>query len=298
MGFSRQEYWSESPCLPPGDPPDPGIKLKSLVSPTLAGRFFYCWAAREGPSPPLKAAKLKRANLGLIPGRAEFSMLTWLLHCRKTSNRQPEITKNEKSFCLSRHPDSVIISPLPSASLHTYLPKGHRQGLCQWLWRNSAQLQLLTHRLTQTAIPPILSLVPHSPQPCWLGQPCRGDKLILKDGCSALAAGPFSHNYPTWDSAHDIIRNGFGRKDQTVGKASRGRIHLLKTPTENVIKCFCLLNLSSLKLVQGQFSCLVLREETEWERQSQGAGWCKRLESRLKKSPKLTESHTQKVIWN
>ena len=26
MGFSRQEYWSGLPCLPPGDLPDPGIK--------------------------------------------------------------------------------------------------------------------------------------------------------------------------------------------------------------------------------------------------------------------------------
>ena len=26
MGFSRQEYWSELPCPPPGDIPNPGIK--------------------------------------------------------------------------------------------------------------------------------------------------------------------------------------------------------------------------------------------------------------------------------
>ena len=29
MGFSRQEYWSGVPFPPPGDLPDPGIKLKS-----------------------------------------------------------------------------------------------------------------------------------------------------------------------------------------------------------------------------------------------------------------------------
>ena len=40
MGFSRQEYWSELPCPPPGDLPNPGIKPKSLVSPALAGGFF------------------------------------------------------------------------------------------------------------------------------------------------------------------------------------------------------------------------------------------------------------------
>ena len=30
MGFSRQEYWSELPCLPPGDLPDLGLKPASL----------------------------------------------------------------------------------------------------------------------------------------------------------------------------------------------------------------------------------------------------------------------------
>ena len=30
MEFSRQEYWSGLPCPPPGDLPNPGIKLLSL----------------------------------------------------------------------------------------------------------------------------------------------------------------------------------------------------------------------------------------------------------------------------
>ena len=40
MGFSRQEYWSGLPCLPPGTLPDPVVKPVSLMSPALAGRFF------------------------------------------------------------------------------------------------------------------------------------------------------------------------------------------------------------------------------------------------------------------
>ena len=40
MEFSRQEYWSELPCPPPGDLPNPGILPMSLMSPVLAGRFF------------------------------------------------------------------------------------------------------------------------------------------------------------------------------------------------------------------------------------------------------------------
>ena len=35
MGFSRQAYWSELPCPPPGDLPNPGIKPMSLACPAL-----------------------------------------------------------------------------------------------------------------------------------------------------------------------------------------------------------------------------------------------------------------------
>ena len=38
--FSSQEYWSGLPCPSPGDLPNSGIELASLVSPVLAGGFF------------------------------------------------------------------------------------------------------------------------------------------------------------------------------------------------------------------------------------------------------------------
>ena len=47
IGFSRQEHWSELPCPPPGDLPDPGIEPVSLMSPTLAGGFFITEPLRE-----------------------------------------------------------------------------------------------------------------------------------------------------------------------------------------------------------------------------------------------------------
>ena len=40
IGFSRQEYWRGMPCPPPGNLPNPGIKLTPLTSPALAGRFL------------------------------------------------------------------------------------------------------------------------------------------------------------------------------------------------------------------------------------------------------------------
>ena len=38
--FPRQGYWSVLPFPPPGDLPNPGIKLVFLLSPALVGRFF------------------------------------------------------------------------------------------------------------------------------------------------------------------------------------------------------------------------------------------------------------------
>ena len=39
MGFSRQEYWSGLPRLPPGVLPNPAIEPESLLSPALVGEF-------------------------------------------------------------------------------------------------------------------------------------------------------------------------------------------------------------------------------------------------------------------
>ena len=39
-----QEYWSGQPILPPGDLPDPGIRLGVSC---IAGRFFTRWTTRE-----------------------------------------------------------------------------------------------------------------------------------------------------------------------------------------------------------------------------------------------------------
>ena len=41
MGFSRQEYWSGLPFLPPGDLPDSATESKSPASPALQAEFFY-----------------------------------------------------------------------------------------------------------------------------------------------------------------------------------------------------------------------------------------------------------------
>ena len=47
LGFSRQEYWRGLPFPPPGDLPNPGIELESLVPPALAGKVFTTGANWE-----------------------------------------------------------------------------------------------------------------------------------------------------------------------------------------------------------------------------------------------------------
>ena len=45
MEFSRQEYWSGVPLLPPGYPSALGIELESLLSPALQedSYLFFSW---------------------------------------------------------------------------------------------------------------------------------------------------------------------------------------------------------------------------------------------------------------
>ena len=50
MGFSTQKYWSELPCPPSGNLPDPGIESESLMSPALAGGFFTTSTTWEAPA--------------------------------------------------------------------------------------------------------------------------------------------------------------------------------------------------------------------------------------------------------
>ena len=55
-GILQQEYWRGLPCSPPGDLPNPGIELVSLLSPALAGRIFSTsatWEARVAILAPL-----------------------------------------------------------------------------------------------------------------------------------------------------------------------------------------------------------------------------------------------------
>ena len=85
LEFSRQEYWSRLPFPPPGDFPDPGIELQSLLSSALAGRFFTTSATWEEGVSEGKGPYLSKPPEGECLSTADSThsqhgeSLTWLL---------------------------------------------------------------------------------------------------------------------------------------------------------------------------------------------------------------------------
>ena len=70
MGFSRQGYWSELLCCPPGDLPQPGIEPASLMSPVLADVFFTTinWV-KDGKHALMEISEQLLTTLGPLWGR-------------------------------------------------------------------------------------------------------------------------------------------------------------------------------------------------------------------------------------
>ena len=64
--FSRQEYWSRLPFVPPGDLSNPGIESMSLASPALAARFFTLSHLGSPSSEGYRTGNT--GDMGSIPG--------------------------------------------------------------------------------------------------------------------------------------------------------------------------------------------------------------------------------------
>ena len=62
MEFSRQEYWIGFPFPPPGDLPEPGIQLESLMAPALVAGF----STTEPPGKPHNAGYLLLTSVGEV----------------------------------------------------------------------------------------------------------------------------------------------------------------------------------------------------------------------------------------
>ena len=64
LEFSRQGYWGRLPFSAPRDLPNPGMELRSLTSPVLAGGFFTTgttWEAHQGLQIPLNINTTEKA---------------------------------------------------------------------------------------------------------------------------------------------------------------------------------------------------------------------------------------------
>ena len=110
MEFSRQEYWSGLPCPPPGDLPNPGIKLQS---PALQ-------ADSLPTEPPEKPKNTGVGSLLLLQRVFSTEELNWgLLHCRQIlyqlsyHGSQPFKISVISSFTCNSYPLSVFFRWLP-----------------------------------------------------------------------------------------------------------------------------------------------------------------------------------------
>ena len=102
MGFSREEYWSELPCPPPGDLPNPGTEPASLTSPALAGGFFTTSASW----------KAQGEGSGRISWSSSISLyypLVWYL--RSWARQHQEQSNQREGFC----PRPLCAHNLPSS---------------------------------------------------------------------------------------------------------------------------------------------------------------------------------------
>ena len=75
MGFSKQEYWSELPCPPPGNLLDPGIEPVSLMSPALASKFSTTSTTWEAPN---------NMHNGILNDRVRKILINMLTHFKQS----------------------------------------------------------------------------------------------------------------------------------------------------------------------------------------------------------------------
>ena len=88
MGFSRQQYWSGWPCLPPGDHPNPRIKPACTMSPALAGGFLVYFSTKWDAHYIryiVLINKFSRKHIGLRQYTSIFLELLWVKNKERAS---------------------------------------------------------------------------------------------------------------------------------------------------------------------------------------------------------------------
>ena len=114
MGFSSQENWRTVPFPTPGDLPDPGIELTSVLSPALAGGFFATGATYQAElNWNHRETRHTLARAPFTPGHQHWWLLellglSWCCWSRQwvpeaLIQRKHHLT-TEGAWVMSRHP--------------------------------------------------------------------------------------------------------------------------------------------------------------------------------------------------
>ena len=74
MGFSRQEYWSRLPFLPPGDLPEAGVKSASPAGLLECRLILYHWVTRENWSISHLPSNITEAGIPLVINPFQISI--------------------------------------------------------------------------------------------------------------------------------------------------------------------------------------------------------------------------------
>ena len=132
MGFPRQEYWSELPCLYPGHLPDPGIEPTSPVAPALQMESLLL----SHPGNPLSFisySKLCNKEAGNVEIKMVCTYEQHLFCARENKAEQSLQTLFKSESCFFSPPCSILyfwssdmelfFSPIPSNSL---IPSRHQ----------------------------------------------------------------------------------------------------------------------------------------------------------------------------
>ena len=99
--WDSPEYWSGSPCPPPGDLPGPGMEPTSLMPPALAGRFFTTSTTWE-------ALKKVRTSLNKTQ---KYTLHSLAPACR---GRGPRCSTGKLSLHSCGHAEILSAGPQPS----------------------------------------------------------------------------------------------------------------------------------------------------------------------------------------
>ena len=141
MEYSRQEYWSELPFLPPGQLPDPDIESTSLASPAwqvdslpltlftgllwwLNGKESACQSRKHRLDPWVR--KKWKPTLVFLPGKSHGE--------RSPAGYSPRVrqdlaTNQQQSYSWRLHPHDLNTCQRPHLPIPSHGPLGFNIGV-------------------------------------------------------------------------------------------------------------------------------------------------------------------------